>query len=566
MKLLTTQADREEAATRLRELLGARGEWFCAEVCAGRERAPFALRAGEWEIVAVGNALHFSCWTDAGARAWRVTAWELAGGRLRLRVTRRMGAEHSTLELVARASAREGALAVAAARRAACERMAQTLSAHAPGMKIESARLSAGARRSEPGRYARLLLTRATGAGRRELIAATGAVVSIKAHEIDDVLASALSWWSRLGDSTRARIARGKPRLWLVVSRDLSGAMQERVALLREDVRDAIRLYEDGEMSPSSDKDSSTREGTAAESDSAEAVGEMRLEQAGIGLIDESLSVKSLTPVEIPSLGSLLARATRFGRPPRACLSETAERLVALAPAEIDVIRARRGETVRFNGLAFARVRRVLDVEHVWFGVQGAGQKVLLYEENWRVLVKLIDELKGHRCADAEDARHAYYRAAPEAWLESILRRDITRLDPGLVVSPLHVQLRTSRESAGAGGARPVDLLALRRDGRLVVIELKVSEDAALPIQGADYWRRVEAHRLSGELRRARLFGELEIADEPPLVYAVAPVFRFHRAFHHLSRMIDPAVEMFRFDINEDWRAGVHVVRRTRVN
>jgi hypothetical protein len=248
-------------------------------------------------------------------------------------------------------------------------------------------------------------------------------------------------------------------------------------------------------------------------------------------------------------------------------LSETAERLVALAPTEIDVIRARRGETLRFNGLAFARVRRVLNDEHVWFGVQGAGQKVLLDEENWRGLVKLIDELKGHRCADAEDARHAYFRAAPEAWLESILRRDITRLDPGLVVSPLHVQLRTSRESAGAGGgARPVDLLALRRDGRLVVIELKVSEDAALPIQGADYWRRVEAHRRSGELRRARLFGELDIADEPPLVYLVAPVFRFHRAFAQLSRMIAPIVEMFRFDINEDWRAGVHVVRRTRVN
>jgi hypothetical protein len=30
--------------------------------------------------------------------------------------------------------------------------------------------------------------------------------------------------------------------------------------------------------------------------------------------------------------------------------------------------------------------------------------------------------------------------------------------------------------------------------------------------------------------------------------------------------MIDPAIEMFRFDINEDWRAGVHVVRRTRAN
>jgi hypothetical protein len=571
MKLLTTQADREEAASRLRELLGARGEWFCAESRAGRERAPFALRTGEWEIRDGGNALHFSCWTDAGARTWRVAAWECVGGRVRLRVTRRMGAERSTLELVPRASAREGALAVAFARRAACERMAQTICAHAPGMKIESARLSVGARRSEPGRYARVLLASASGAGRRELIAATGPVVLVKAHEIDDALASALSWWSRLADSTRVKGTRGKPRLWLVVSCELSGAMSDRVALLREEVREAIRLFEYEEALPLSDealtlriKASSSSESAVAESESIEGVGEAKFDGREVELVDESAGGRSLTPVEIPRLDSLLTRATRFSRLPREGLSEIAERLVALAPAEIDVIRARRGETLRFNGIAFARVRRVLDDERVWFGVQGAGQKVLLDEGNWRGLAKLIDELKEHRRADAVDPRHAYYRAAPEAWLESILRRDITRLDPGLVVSPLHVQLRTSRESAGAS-SRPVDLLALRRDGRLVVIELKVSEDAALPIQGADYWRRISTHHRGGHIERARLFGDAEISDEPPLVYLVAPMLRFHRSFRTLAHCVAPDVEMYRFDINEDWRAGVRVMGRDRV-
>jgi hypothetical protein len=188
---------------------------------------------------------------------------------------------------------------------------------------------------------------------------------------------------------------------------------------------------------------------------------------------------------------------------------------------------------------------------------------VLLGEENWPQLAKLLDELARHRRADAADTRHAFYRAAPEAWLESILRRDITRLDPGLVVSPLHAQFRAPHER---GGARPVDLLALRRDGRLVVIELKVSEDAALPLQGADYWRRVEAHRRGGGLARARLFGDLEIADEPPLVYLVAPLFRFHRAFRTLARMVAPDIETYRFRINEDWRAGVRTMRRARVN
>jgi hypothetical protein len=554
MKLLTNQTDREEARLRLRELLASRGEWFCAEAetrgarrAGASSRATVSLLAGEWEVRASNGALHFACWTDAGARVWRIEAWEWSGAKLTLRVARRMGAERAILELVPRATVGEGALAVAAARRAACERFAGVVREHLHGAQIESARLSAGARRSEPGRYARVLLLR-----RRERVAATCAVVPLKQHEIDAMLASALSWWSRL-DGARAKKIKGATKLWLVVSRELSQPTAERLALLREALRDSINLFESADATLQAVDDATQQaDDDAMRQANDDASGELAGE-----------TMHDLNAVEIPRLESLVARASRFRHPPRASVSEMAARLVALAPESIDVIRARHGETLRFNGLAFARVRRVLNEERVWFGVRGAGQKSLLDEGNWRQLAKLIAELDAHRRADADDSRHAYFRAAPEAWLESILRRDITRLDPGLVVAPLHAQLRTARE---ASGARPVDLLALRRDGRLVVVELKVSEDAALPIQGADYWRRVEAHRRSGDIQRARLFGDLEIACEPPLVYAVAPVFRFHRAFPSLARMISPQIEMYRFDLNEDWRAGVRVMRRTRVN
>jgi hypothetical protein len=574
MKFLTTHSDREEARLRLCELLESRGEWFCAESSrrgeslrsAGASRSAICLRAGEWELRASDGALHFSYWADAGARVWRVAAWEWAGGKLSLRVTRRAGAERSLLELVARASAREGAAAVASARLAACERLAADVRAHAPGSVVESVRLSAGARRTEPGRYARVLLRR----GRRESVAATCAVVRIRAHEIDSMLASALTWWSRVGGTRRAKKNAGAFKLWLVVSRELSGATAERLSLLRDEVRAAIRLFESGYSAKFDEttkiEDSTKRWGAAAGANEvAEQIGG---EAAKIHGASEPKGVRlaaGLIEIEIPRLESLLGGAPRFRFAHRAGLSDTASRLAALAPESVDVIRSRHGETVRFRGLPFARVRHLLDTERVWFGVPGAGEKVLLGEGNWRLLAKLLDELAAHRRADAEDMRHAFYRAAPESWLESLLRRDVTRLDPGLVVSPLHVQLRTSREAAGAG-ARPVDLLALRRDGRLVVIELKVSEDAPLPLQGADYWRRVEAHRRGGDLARAGLFGDLEIADEPPLVYLVAPVFRFHRAFRALARTVAPGIEMFRFDINEDWRAGVRVVRRSRAN
>ena len=176
----------------------------------------------------------------------------------------------------------------------------------------------------------------------------------------------------------------------------------------------------------------------------------------------------------------------------------------------------------------------------------------------------LLQDLREYRSASASDHRHAFYRLAAEAWLESLLRRDITKLDPGLIIAPLHAQFRTGR--GGKLGIRPIDLLALRQDGRLVVIELKVSEDREHVLQGADYWRRVEAHRRRGHIAHAKLFGDLQISDEPPLVYLVAPTLRVHPSFQTLARCITTDIEIYRFDINEDWRAGVRVMRRMRVN
>jgi hypothetical protein len=176
----------------------------------------------------------------------------------------------------------------------------------------------------------------------------------------------------------------------------------------------------------------------------------------------------------------------------------------------------------------------------------------------------LLNDLRLYRSAQASDYRHAFYRNASEAWLEALLRRDISQLDPGLIVAPLHAQFRTA--PGGRLGVRPIDLLALRRDGRLVVIELKVTEDRDHVLQGVGYWQRVEAHRRRGHISRAKLFGDRVIRDEPPLVYLVAPTLRVHPAFNALARFIAPEIEIYRFDINEDWRAGVRVMRRMRVN
>ncbi|MBA3356054.1 MAG: hypothetical protein H0U18_08980 [Pyrinomonadaceae bacterium] len=501
----------ETARHRIAELFDNHAEWFYTL----SDGSSQALRRSELDINIAQNRLILSCWTEKGTRSWRIRGWNWTGEKLELQASRRMGAERPVISLIPRASASAIGATVRAARQVRCDQLAQLASGLLPGVKIERAKLSPGMRRGQPGRYARILLRL-----KHHRIAVTGSVAASKPSDVDAFLSSALLWFGRTGERARAPNVQ---QLWLLVENELVKALSVRIALLRASLRGAIAVYE--------------------------------LDQAWT----------ELSPVVCPGLEEIWKRRLarfRFISPPAS--SESAQAIIAHAPAAIDVVQqARHGETLRYFGLPFARVRRLMNSELVWFGIEGSRGRLLdeKSEHEWAVLLRNLDR---HRSASASDHRHALYRTAGEAWLESLLRRDISKLDPGLIVAPLHAQFRTTR--AGRLGSRPIDLLALRRDGRLVVIELKVSEDREHVLQGADYWQRVEAHRRRGHIWQARLFGERRISSESPLVYLVAPTLRVHPSFQTLARLIDPNVEVYRFDINEDWRAGVRVMRRKRVN
>jgi hypothetical protein len=568
MNRLTNLEEVEDARRRLTSLLDARGVWLLRE---RRDGAAVELRRGAWEMRVASGALVLSYRGDAGARTWRVTAWRVEDESLSLEAVRRMGAERALLCLVPRALVASARDAVADARRAECRRIAALVCRFA-GAEPEQVRLSAGARRGEPGRWARIRVRRG-----RESFAVAGPVVAAGAEDAESFLSSALLWLARLEGGAPAARPRG---LWLIAPPKLAAAVCERLPLLREDLRALISVFEtDSVFEP----DTIHLSDSAFESDSADELTDKPRGPSTDNLrnpstdnlrglstnelhrlsIDEPRGLSTDEPgglmqVHAPALSELLdAPAPRLSRP-ATMTCELIDSVVALAPGEIDFVRARRGETLRFLGLPFARVRRVKASDRLWFGIEASRHRALLDEESAPGFLKLVAELKEHRRADAPNRQHALYRAAPEAWLEALLRRDVQRLDPGLRLAPLHAQFRTPH---AGGGARPVDLLALRHDGRLAVVELKVSEDAALALQGADYWRRVEAHRRRGDIARARLFGDAHIAAEPPLVYLVAPMLRFHGSFATLARAVRPEIEMYRFDINEDWRAGVRVVR-----
>ncbi len=510
------------------ELLSVHSEWFLAQ----DGSAPLALGNSEFEFSVDHRRLIFSSWTETGSRSWRITGWTWTGDKLLLAASRRMGAEVARLELVPRASAKAIVASITAARQARCEKLAQMASQALSAAKIERAGLSPGMRRDQPGRYARIVLRRP-----HERISVTATVANSDARNVDSLFSSALLWFNRIQQRPQRPAIE---RLLIAVERNVLEAARQRHVLLRDSLRQRIELFEIRGSSPT------VREGSRLHADEA---------------------WEHLEPIRPFERKNLWRK--RLTRLPPVIEDETTERvkqIIASAPHAIDVVTARHGQTLRYHGLPFARVRHVMDRDRIWFGIEGSRRRLLddYHEQDW---VKLFRDLENYRHENCRDRHHWLYRAAGEAWLESILRRDISKLDPGLIVAPLHAQFRTSHGGPiGVVGARPVDLLALRHDGRLAVIELKVNEDREHVFQGVDYWRRVEAHRRRSHISTAKLFGEREISDESPLVYLVAPTLRFHPSFATLARTIAPDIEVYRFDVNENWRTGVRVVRRERVN
>ena len=109
---------------------------------------------------------------------------------------------------------------------------------------------------------------------------------------------------------------------------------------------------------------------------------------------------------------------------------------------------------------------------------------------------------------------------------------------------------------AFAGGERGVmDLLAVDRDGRLAVVELKASADLHLPLQALDYWIRVKWHLDRGEFSSAGYFPGRSLRPEPPRLLLVAPSLEFHPTTETLLGFFSPAIEVERIGLGADWRS-----------
>ena len=488
----------ESISVSLRELIDSNFEWLLI-----RENGrTFPLRRTEIEIVEEPARTLVEVLGEEGFRALRVCSFSIDGGEILIDVASRFGREVEKLRLVPRVSASELAANVELARLEKANEIATLLTENFVGTRVVRVALNA-----DNGRLAQIAFETPD----REQAVALYDITNSLTPEL--LLTTAVTILRELQNRKNKPVT----EVWLIGEKKQARNLQKLHALLNEREKGRFRVVE-------------------------------------ISKKKDALSLVERRRLKINHLWR--EKPKKLNLPAKFEPTETARRIIELDREKIDVIFSKQGETLRFLGLPFARVRTILGQEKAWFGLERNRRP--LTEENWDEFEAFVEDLRAHRSPDAEHRRHELFRAAPEAWLESILRRNIKLLDANLILSPIYNQFRASSDK--------IDLLAIRKDGRLVIIELKTSPDRETVFQAADYWRKIELQRRRGELQRAKAFGDLEILDKPALVYVVAPALSFHRDFGSFARMLAKDIELWRFELHENWRSEIKVLSRRNFN
>ncbi len=228
------------------------------------------------------------------------------------------------------------------------------------------------------------------------------------------------------------------------------------------------------------------------------------------------------------------------------------EQIKALSTA-IEEHPGRDGHSVlAVRGLSFARSTPA----GVVFGV--GRSETMLEERTWSEMQELVAKILRYRQGRPEDPLHPFFRLQPERWMQTLLAQQIAILGHDLTSVETYAQV-----PAASGTERGlIDLLAVNSQGRLVVVELKVSEDIHLPLQALDYWMRVCRHLQRGKFERQGAFRVRGVSSQPPLLLLVSPALQFHSTCETILRYFSSSVETVRVGLNENWREELQVVFR----
>lgn len=393
-------------------------------------------------------------------------------------------------------------------------RFRQLLAEQFPEEDLQSLTTAADLKRSLSGNYARGLQARG-----REAHAVLGAPPTESPASIDGALAFALLWLDWTREHNPKKHVAGL-RLFLPEGR--SQVTCHRLQALSRDL--PIEIYE-----------LEWSHGTAR-----------RVDPRDSGNLDSSLvprrqveRLREEATAEAQSLGLAALAGPENHGPSESGL-------------DVVVVPGTRAVSWRFRGLELARyeagVLRIVDDSGDLLSAAGLPEKV----------GARLGTLRRFRSPEPPDAHHPLYRAQGERWLESLILADPARIEPRLDPRFVYSQVPAFSFTDRA----VLDLLGATRDGRLVVMELKVNEDLQLLPQALDYWLRVRWHREQGDLESLGYFPGLPLANRPPLLYLVAPGLRFHPATETLLRYVSRDIEVVRVGLNEDWRKGPRVLFR----
>jgi hypothetical protein len=461
--------------------------------------APEVRENGEWLAELHGVQYEVSAQQSLVRRVVRVT--ERSPDRVTLEVSRFGYARNAQMEFIAGGSQREP-------RRVEREQFSchlrRMLAQYFPDETLESLASSADLHHSISGSYTRGLLRR--GSQAHAILAASSREDSAT---IDGILTFGLIWLQHCRDRARRYSVNG---LRLFLPRGSSSITAHRMSALADPQGFELYEYEPVYWRV------------------------RRIARSNAGNLDTSIVARREIEQTI------------------AAAMPVAERIQRLAPdaIRIGVAAASQEVTLRFRGLEFARWR----LGEMWYGL--SDHQAVLTPGKWPALEALVRQLETHRHPLASDTRHRLYRGQPERWLETMVAADPARIDARL--DPRQIYTQVPAFSSGDRGI--IDLLGVTRDGRLAVVELKAGEDIQLVLQAVDYWLRVRFHQEQDDFGRYGYFPGIQLNAKPPLLFLVAPGFRFHPSTDIVLRYLSPEIEVARIALAENWRRGLKVVFR----
>jgi hypothetical protein len=474
----------------------------------------FDLAQSKYSISGEYNRCLLHLWSPERNAVRRVLDAEIKNGTLRLAVQKLGQARPSKLE-ICRERDRRSPTARRAARTAYEQKLRHTLERHFPDYKITRLTSGVDLEKSFGPIYARGVIRQG-----RSAFAVLGVNAQETQASIDAALTFGILWLNacRQGQTPNVLVE----GLKMFIPSGTSALVRERMANLNRDAAKWL-LYE--------------------------------LDERHDALIEIDCSDRGNVATHLVHAVDDRAARERF--------KDSIARVQTLLPScEVEILSA--AEVVfRWRGLEFARARlgcipgSFCSTEEIVFGV-GAEERILetRNEEEFTQLAHCL-----------RDTRHPYgprhhplWRLRPERWLESLVVGDVSVVDGRLEASCRYSQV----PAFSAADRAMIDVLTTTHEGRLAVVELKADEDIHLPLQGLDYWSRVEWHHARGEFPRFGYFDGRELSPEKPLLFLVAPALHVHPATDTLLHYISPEIEWEFVGIDERWREGVKVVFRKR--